>query len=80
MGASPRAFEVLAVRLQAARTPTDVDLLLDRWVDLRDRATEWDAHRWGFTYSWCERELAELDRRARLYVGPTPMDQEGTRL
>lgn len=80
MGASPRAFEVLATRLRAARTPADVDTLLDRWVDFRDRATDWDAHRWGFPHSWCETERAELVRRARLYVGPTPMDQEGTRL
>jgi hypothetical protein len=54
-------------------------MLLDQWLDYRDRATEWDAKQWGFKDPdrWCEAERAERSRRARLYVGPPPMDQEG---
>ncbi|MCX5562746.1 hypothetical protein [Streptomyces sp. NBC_00038] len=82
MPASQAAFEALAVRLRFASDPGSVDMLLDTWLDYRDRATEWDAKRWGFEDPdrWCERERAELNRRARLYVGPPPMDHEGERL
>lgn len=81
MPASPKAFEALAVRLRYAKTPAGVDMLLDRWLDYRDRATEWDAAQWGFDPDgWFEKERAELAYRARLYVGPAPMDHEGTTL
>ncbi|WP_405991076.1 hypothetical protein [Streptomyces sp. NBC_00986] len=77
MAASPKAFEALAVRLRFASDPGSVDLLLDTWLDYRDRATEWDAARWGFDPDrWFERERAELAGRARLYVGPPPMDDD----
>lgn len=79
--ASPKAFEALAVRLRNARDAATVDMLLDRWLDYRDRATEWDARLWGLDRldRKSERDRLELIRRARLYVGPPPMDQEGTR-
>lgn len=81
MPAALQAFESLAVRLRSASDPRSVDMLLDTWLDYRDRATEWDAKRWGFDPSlWCAKERAELIRRARLYVGPPPMDHEGERL
>ncbi|MGA5489587.1 hypothetical protein ACPCK1_17745 [Streptomyces pseudogriseolus] len=81
MPASQKAFEALAVRLRYAKGADAVDDLLDRWIDYRDRATEWDAARWGFDPDrWCQRDRAELSRRARLYVGPPPMDHEGERL
>lgn len=81
MAADNRAFEALAVRLRLAGDPGSVDMLLDTWLDYRDRATEWDARQWGFDPDrWFERERAELFRRARLHVGPPPMDQEGDRL
>jgi hypothetical protein len=77
MAADNRAFEALAVRLQFASDPGSVDMLLDTWLDYRDRATEWDAARWGFDPDrWFESERAELARRARLYVGPPPMDDD----
>ncbi|MFD3714289.1 hypothetical protein [Streptomyces sp. NPDC058677] len=79
MPASPKAFEALAVRLRYAKDAGAVDALLDRWVDYRDRATEWDAARWGFDPDrWFEAERAELARRARMGVDSRPMDQEGT--
>lgn len=81
MPASQAAFEGLAARLRLAADPGSVDLLLDQWLDYRDRATEWDAAQWGFDPDrWFERERVELNRRARLYVGPPPMDHEGERL
>jgi hypothetical protein len=77
--ASPRAFEVLAERIMRTSDPATVDMLLDQWLDYRDRATEWDAARWGFDPSrWFEAERAELNRRARMGAGSHPMDQEGT--
>lgn len=81
MPADPKAFEALAVRLRFASDPGSVDMLLDQWLAYRDQATEWDARRWGFDpCRWCHPERAELIRRARLYVGPPPMDHEGERL
>lgn len=81
MPAHPKAFASLAVRLAATADPATVDLLLDQWLDYRDYATEWDAGQWGFQPDrWCARERAELIRRARLHVGPPPMDHEGTTL
>jgi hypothetical protein len=81
VAASPKAFEALAVRLRFATSAEAVDALLDTWLDYRDRATEWDAARWGFDPDrWCETERAELARRDRLYVRPPPMDHNGTTL
>lgn len=42
--ARERMFELLA----DARTPERCDQLLDIYLDLRDRATEWDGAHWGF--------------------------------
>ncbi|MCX4705672.1 hypothetical protein [Streptomyces sp. NBC_01373] len=79
MPASPRAFEVLAERIRRTSDPATVDMLLDQWLAYRDRATEWDAARWGFDpHRWFEVERAELARRARMGVGSRPIDQEGT--
>ncbi|WP_399142210.1 hypothetical protein Q3A86_33235 [Streptomyces sp. NBUA17] len=81
MPAPEGAFAALAARLRAATTAETVDMLLDRWIDYRDYATEWDADQWGFDSDrWFEHERAELSRRARQHVGPPPMDQEGTTL
>lgn len=46
----------------AAAAPEHVDLYLDRYLDYRDRATEWDADQWGFdpdTWMWEHRQEME---------------------
>ncbi|MER5302292.1 hypothetical protein ABT039_22920 [Streptomyces lasiicapitis] len=48
MPGHPAAFARLAAELRHARDPARRDQLLDHWIDIRDRATEWDARRWGF--------------------------------
>jgi hypothetical protein len=73
--ASPKAFTALAERLVAAGTTAERDALLDRWLDYRDRATEWDARRWGFDPDrWLEKERAELSRRSRFERGVVQLD------
>ncbi|GAA3527626.1 hypothetical protein [Streptomyces osmaniensis] len=82
MPAAPRAFEGLAERIRRAADVATVDMLLDRWLDYRDRATEWDAHRWGLDDldRKTEPDRLELIRRARLSAGAIPMDDEGIKL
>lgn len=65
MPAHPRAFWRLAEELASATDPGRRDELLDEWIDYRDRATEWDADRWGLNPDfWCLKERDEMDRRA----------------
>ncbi|MGW7197525.1 hypothetical protein [Streptomyces chryseus] len=82
MPASPTAFEGLAERIRRAADAATVDMLLDRWLDYRDRATEWDAGRWGLDD--LDRKTGpdrlELIRRARHSAGSIPMDDEGMKL
>ncbi|MFI6465696.1 hypothetical protein [Streptomyces sp. NPDC050538] len=73
--ADRKAFDVLAERIAAAATPEVRDVLLDQWLDYRDRATEWDARRWGFDPDrWLEKERAELSRRSRFGRGDVQLD------
>ncbi|SCD41095.1 hypothetical protein GA0115251_106933 [Streptomyces sp. TverLS-915] len=66
MSAHPRFFQQLSRELAAASSPARRDELLDYWIDCRDRATEWDAHCWGFNPdTWCASERAEMERRAK---------------
>ncbi|AZM53317.1 hypothetical protein DMA15_12570 [Streptomyces sp. WAC 01529] len=75
MPASPKAFAALAERLVAASTVEGRDALLDRWLDYRDRATEWDAAQWGFDPDqWCEHQRTELSRRSRHDRGVVQLD------
>ncbi|WP_125262828.1 hypothetical protein [Streptomyces alboflavus] len=75
MPASPKAFAALAERLSNTPDAVTRDMLLDRWLDYRDRATEWDAARWGFDPDrWCEHERAELVRRGRFETGFVHLD------
>lgn len=68
---------MLAERIRRTADPATVDMLLDQWLDYRDRATEWDAARWGFDPDrWFEAERAELNRRARMGVGRRPMNEQ----
>ena len=65
MPGHPRAFQCIARELAAATNSDRRDELLDEWLDYRDRATEWDADRWGFTPDlWCLKERDEMERRA----------------
>ncbi|MFD5883857.1 hypothetical protein [Streptomyces yangpuensis] len=60
MPAHPAAFAHLAAQLRRARDPAWRDHLLDIWIDIRDRATEWDARQWGFDPgTWAQRIVAE---------------------
>ncbi|MCF1597721.1 MULTISPECIES: hypothetical protein [Streptomyces] len=61
MPAHPAAFAHLAARLRRTRDPALRDQLLDIWIDIRDRATEWDARRWGFEDpdTWARRIIAD---------------------
>ena len=64
MGAHSSVFELLTQKLIAARDPLVIDELLDRWIDLRMRASEWDAQQWGFDLdSWMRAERAEMAKR-----------------
>ncbi|MER7350951.1 hypothetical protein ABT390_36710 [Streptomyces aurantiacus] len=75
MPASPKAFDALAERIRRAADAATADMLLDRWLDYRDRATEWDAARWGFDPNrWCEPERSELMRRSRFEIGFVQLD------
>ncbi|MGW4493808.1 hypothetical protein [Streptomyces sp. NPDC004376] len=66
MPAHPRVFEHLAQQLAATPDPHARDALLDQWIDLRDRVTEWDADQWNLNPDlWCLPERTEMDRRAR---------------
>ncbi|MFF4791882.1 hypothetical protein ACFY2M_19435 [Streptomyces sp. NPDC001276] len=65
MPAHPRAFQRLANQLAATTDPAKRDVLLDEWLDVRDRATEWDADQWGLNPDgWCLKERAAMDDRA----------------
>ncbi|MDX3165848.1 hypothetical protein PV516_18860 [Streptomyces scabiei] len=60
MPAHPAAFAHLAAQLRRADDPVWRDQLLDIWLDIRDRATEWDARQWGFDPDrWAERIIAD---------------------
>ncbi|MFF2571065.1 hypothetical protein [Streptomyces sp. NPDC058084] len=60
MPAHPAAFANLAARLRRTRNPVRRDQLLDIWLDIRDRATEWDARQWGFDpETWARRIIAD---------------------
>jgi len=75
MPAHPKAFEVLAARIKAATTPAAVDALLDTWLDYRDRATGWDAERWGFHPDlWQARERQQLANRDAFAADVVPLD------
>lgn len=63
MGAHPDTFERLTRQLVAATDPQVIDELLDLWVDVSSRATEWDAQQWGFKDSWLKVERDELRKR-----------------
>jgi hypothetical protein len=46
------------------RLPVRLVELLDQWVDIRDRATEWDADQWGFAPDdWEKRVLAKMEEQ-----------------
>lgn len=64
MPASPEAFNRLAISiLQASGNRQLQDGLLDIWIDVRDRATEWDADHWGFNPDrWMQKERAAMGR------------------
>jgi hypothetical protein len=72
MPASPEAFDVLASHIKGTTNRRLQDGLLDIWIDYRDRATEWDADKWGFTRKWMRAELQEMNRR--------PFDEERLRI
>lgn len=65
MPAHPRYFQHLADRIAATADPAGRDELLDEWLDVRDRVTEWDADQWGLSPDlWCAKERAEMERAA----------------
>lgn len=71
MGASRKAIERVdeAIRkcIELGRREV-IDGYLDIRYDITERATEWDAEKWGFHPSkWMEKERAEMSRGA-----PTP--------
>lgn len=67
MSAHPNAFSGLARRIKSATDPGVIDQLLDKWLDYKNHATEWDALQWGFyPDTWMEEERAEMDRRERV--------------
>lgn len=62
MPAHPKFFVHLADQIRNTTDPGRRDELLDQWVDIRDRATEWDADQWGFAPDdWEKRVLATMD-------------------
>jgi hypothetical protein len=59
MPAHPAAYGRLATQLRLTLDPDLRDQLLDTWLDYRDRATEWDARRWGLKPDdWAARVIA----------------------
>jgi len=55
----------LANRISNATSRQAQDELLDIWLDYRDRATEWDAERWGFNPdTWMLAERRMMDKAA----------------
>lgn len=64
MSAHPDAFKKLSKDISRTKDRKIHDELLDRWLDYRDRATEWDAQNWGFDPdTWMAKERAELVKR-----------------
>lgn len=62
MPAHPTFFTQLADQIRDAANPKRRDELLDQWLDIRDRATEWDADQWGFAPdNWEKRVLAKTE-------------------
>lgn len=47
MPAHEKTYDRLTASLKATLDPAQRDALLDEWVDIRDRATEYDADQWG---------------------------------
>lgn len=63
MPAHPKAYALLAERLATTTDPTTRDQLLDKWLEYRQLATNWDASQWGFDPDrWQARRLTELAR------------------
>jgi len=69
MPATKNAFRGLTRKLKRAVKEGNsqlVDQLLDHWVDIRDRATEYDAAKWGFDPEhWMAPERMTMERLAR---------------
>jgi hypothetical protein len=64
MPAHPNYFNQLADQIRNTTNPARLDELLDQWVDIRDRATEWDADQWGFAPDdWEKRVLAKTEEQ-----------------
>lgn len=62
MPAHPKFFAQLANQISDATDRARRDELLDQWIDVRDRATEWDADQWGFAPDdWEKRVLAKAE-------------------
>jgi hypothetical protein len=64
MGCADAARDRLRQMVRDAGSPAERDRLLDVLWDYENRATEWDAERWGFSPGrWMRRERDELSAR-----------------
>ncbi len=64
MPAADKAFERLTQRLIDAADADQIDMLLDHWFDIRNRATEWDAMQWGFNPDrWMSKSRERMEER-----------------
>lgn len=72
MPAAEGVFMILEQKLKGTDNRLIQDRLLDIWVDYRDRATEWDADKWGFNPDrWMKREREQM--------GMMPLDERRLR-
>jgi len=64
MPAHQKAYRRIFDMVAQAKSSRDQDRWLDEALDLRQRATDWDADQWGFNPDlWMEAERAELASR-----------------
>lgn len=64
MPAPNSKFDELEDRLRATSDPAEINRILDHWFDLKARATEWDARKWGFYPNvWCAKLREEMEER-----------------
>ena len=65
MGAHPLVFIRLAASIRDTKDRDKQDKYLDKWIEFKTLATEWDAQNWGFTENWMIKERTELMKRAK---------------
>lgn len=66
MSAHPDAFARLERDLTRTRDRKIQDELLDKWIEYKKLATEWDGAQWGFEPdTWMSKERAELGKRSQ---------------